>query len=145
MVLIGGESGSGKSRLVREFAVDAASAGVLVLYGACDEVVHTPYGPFVQALDRLTRTIEPDELRSALGAGGGELTRLLPHLSERTGELSPPVEADPDTERHRLHTAVTELLTAVGRKASSAPDHRGRTLGRRSDIAAPAAPRATRR
>ena len=116
VVLIGGESGSGKSRLVREFAVDAASAGVLVLYGACDEVVHTPYGPFVQALDRLTRTIEPDELRSALGAGGGELTRLLPHLSERTGELSPPVEADPDTERHRLHTAVTELLTAVGRK-----------------------------
>ena len=116
VVLIGGESGSGKSRLVREFAVDAASAGVLVLYGACDEVVHTPYGPFVQALDRLTRAIEPDELRSALGAGGGELTRLLPHLTERTGELSPPVEADPDTERHRLHTAVTELLTAVAEK-----------------------------
>ena len=89
---------------------------MLVLYGACDEVVHTPYGPFVQALDRLTRAIEPDELRSALGAGGGELTRLLPHLAERTGELSPPVEADPDTERHRLHTAVTELLTAVAEK-----------------------------
>ena len=116
VVLIGGESGSGKSRLVREFAVEAASAGALVLYGACDEVVHTPYGPFVQALDRLTRAIEPDELRSALGAGGGELTRLLPHLTERTGELSPPVEADPDTERHRLHTAVTELLTAVAEK-----------------------------
>ncbi len=116
VVLIGGESGSGKSRLVREFAVDAAGAGVLVLYGACDEVVHTPYGPFVQALDRLTRAIEPDELRSALGVGGGELTRLLPHLTERTGELSPLVEADPDTERHRLHTAVTELLTAVADK-----------------------------
>jgi DNA-binding CsgD family transcriptional regulator/tetratricopeptide (TPR) repeat protein len=113
VVLIGGEPGSGKSRLVREFAVDAASAGVLVLYGSCDEVVRTPYGPFVRALDRLTRAIEPDELRSALGAGGGELTRLLPHLADRTGELSPPVEADPDTERHRLHTAVTALLTAV--------------------------------
>ena len=83
VVLIGGESGSGKSRLVREFAAEAASAGALVLYGACDEVVHTPYGPFVQALDRLTRAIEPDELRAALGAGGGELTRLLPHLAAR--------------------------------------------------------------
>jgi DNA-binding CsgD family transcriptional regulator/tetratricopeptide (TPR) repeat protein len=113
VVLIGGEPGSGKSRLVREFAVDAASAGVLVLYGACDEAVRTPYGPFVQALDRLTRAIEPDELRSALGVGGGELTRLLPQLVERTGELSPPVEADPDTERHRLHTAVAQLLMAV--------------------------------
>jgi DNA-binding CsgD family transcriptional regulator/tetratricopeptide (TPR) repeat protein len=114
VVLVGGESGSGKSRLVREFAAEAASAGALVLYGACDEVVHTPYGPFVQALDRLMRAIEPAELRAALGAGGGELTRLLPHLPARTGELSPPVEADPDTERHRLHTAVAELLAAVG-------------------------------
>ena len=115
VVLVGGESGSGKSRLVREFAAEAASAGALVLFGACDEVVHTPYGPFVQALDRLTRAIEPDELRAALGGGGGELTRLLPQLTALTGELSPPVEADPDTERHRLHTAVTELLTAVGK------------------------------
>ena len=55
-------------------------------------------------------------MRAALGAGGGELTRLLPHLAARTGELSPPVEADPDTERHRLHTAVTELLAGVGEK-----------------------------
>jgi DNA-binding CsgD family transcriptional regulator len=114
VVLVGGESGSGKSRLVREFAAEAASAGALVLSGACDEVVHTPYGPFVQALDRLTRAIEPDELRVALGAGGGELTRLLPHLAARTGELPRPVEADPDTERHRLHTVVTEVLTGVG-------------------------------
>jgi DNA-binding CsgD family transcriptional regulator/tetratricopeptide (TPR) repeat protein len=113
VVLLGGEAGSGKSRLVREFAREAAGAGALVLYGACDAVVRTPYGPFVEALDHLARVIDPAELRVALGTGGGELTRLLPDLPARVGDLPPPVMADPDTERHRLHTAVTNLLAGV--------------------------------
>ena len=115
MVLVGGAPGSGKSRLAREFAVEASAEGALVLYGACDAVVQTPYGPFVEALDRLARVIEPDELRRALGPGGGELGRLLPDLPARVGALPAPVRADPDTERHRLHTAVTDLLTGISR------------------------------
>ena len=116
VVLLGGEPGSGKSRLVREFAAEAAGDGALVLYGACDAVVRTPYGPFVEALDQLARVTDPAELRAALGTAGGELTRLLPDLPARVGELPPPVEADPDTERHRLHTAVTDLLAGVSRR-----------------------------
>src|SRR3954468_2183410 len=115
VALLGGEPGSGKSRLVREFAAATAAGGVLVLYGACDAVVRTPYGPFVEALDHLARVTEPAELRAALGTTGGELTRLLPDLPARVGGLAPPVEADPDTERHRLHTGVTDLLTGISR------------------------------
>ena len=115
VVLVGGEPGSGKSRLVREFATTAADDGALVLYGACDAVVRTPYGPFVEALDHLARVLDPDELSAALGTTGGELTRLLPELAVRVPDLPPPVKADPDTERHRLHTAVNDLLTSVGR------------------------------
>ena len=113
VVLLGGEAGAGKSRLVREFAREAVGDGALVLYGACDAVVRTPYGPFVEALDHLARVIDPAELRAALGTSGGELTRLLPDLPARVGDLPPRVEADPDTERHRLHTAVTDLLAGV--------------------------------
>src|SRR5919106_417012 len=115
VVLLGGEPGSGKSRLVREFAGRAARDGALVLYGACDAVVRTPYGPFVEALDHLARTTDPFELREALGTGGGELIRLLPDIAVRVGDLPAPARADPDTERHRLHTAVTDLLTGVAR------------------------------
>lgn len=60
--------------------------------------------------------MEPRELRADLGASGGELTRLLPDLGRRLGGLPAPVAADPDTERHRLHTAVTELLARVSRR-----------------------------
>jgi DNA-binding CsgD family transcriptional regulator/tetratricopeptide (TPR) repeat protein len=113
VVLLSGEPGSGKSRLVREFAAEAAGAGALVLYGACDAVVRTPYGPFVEALEHVTRVVDPAELRAALGTSGGELTRLLPDLAGRVGDLPAPVDADADTERHRLHTAVTDLLVGL--------------------------------
>src|SRR5258708_2746914 len=59
IVLLGGEPGSGKSRLVREFAAEAAGDGTLVLYGACDPVVQAPYGPFGEALERLSDAIDP--------------------------------------------------------------------------------------
>jgi DNA-binding CsgD family transcriptional regulator/tetratricopeptide (TPR) repeat protein len=116
VVLLGGEPGAGKSRLVREFAAEAAQAGALVLYGACDAVVHAPYGPFAQALERLAAVLDEGELRDALGASAGELIRLLPNLAEALGDPPPPPRADPDTERHRLHTVVTELLERVGQR-----------------------------
>src|SRR3954454_14749855 len=115
--LVGGEAGSGKSRLVREFAREAAGGGALVLYGACDAVVQRPYRPFVEALEQLVRGTDSATLRADLGAAGGELIRLLPDLPHHVGELPPPVAADPDTERHRLHVAVADLLAAVGRRA----------------------------
>jgi DNA-binding CsgD family transcriptional regulator len=115
LALVGGEAGSGKSRLVREFAREAAG-GSLVLYGACDSVVRRPYGPFVEALEQLVRRSDDETLRDAVGTGsvGGELSRLLPDLAQRVAGLSPPAAADPDTERHRLHSAVADLLVAAG-------------------------------
>src|SRR5829696_5096235 len=112
-VLLSGEAGSGKSRLVRELAHNAATDGVLVLYGACDAVVRTPYGPFVTALEQLARARDPDLLRAELATGGGEITRLLPDLPQLVGDLPDPASGDPDTQRQRLHAAVAELLANV--------------------------------
>jgi predicted ATPase/DNA-binding CsgD family transcriptional regulator len=115
--LVSGEAGSGKSRLVRELAQDVAADGVTVLYGGCDVVAGSPYGPFSEALSHLVRQTEPETLRDQLGTGAGELTRLLPELPARVGDVTRPAAADADTERHRLHTAVTELLTRVSAAA----------------------------
>jgi DNA-binding CsgD family transcriptional regulator/tetratricopeptide (TPR) repeat protein len=116
VALVGGEAGSGKSRLVREFAHRAAAEGVLVLYGACDSVVRIPYQPISEALDHLVRISDRDVLRVDLGAAGGELVRLIPDLATRLGPLPDPVSADQDTERHRLHQGVAELLVNTSRR-----------------------------
>jgi len=116
LALVGGEAGSGKSRLVGELAHEVASEGVLVLYGACDAVVQTAYRPFAEALDQLARSTDPEVLRADLGSAGGELTRLVPDLPARVAGLEAPIVADPDTERHRLHTAVTDVLAGAGRR-----------------------------
>lgn len=116
IALVGGEAGSGKSRLTRELAREADADGVLVLYGACDTVAGAPYRAVVESLERLALVVDRDELRADLGAGSGELARLLPDLPALVGELPEPVAADADTQRHRLHTAVTDLLTAAGRR-----------------------------
>ena len=70
-MLLGGEPGSGKSRLVREFAHEVARDGALVLYGAGDAVARTPYGPFTQAFEHLVQVVDSVELRSAVGNGAG--------------------------------------------------------------------------
>ena len=88
--------------------------------------------------------VDAAELRAALGAGGGELTRLLPDLPALVGGLPAPVAADPDTERHRLHIAVADLLAAVEPRAADPARARGRPLGRRADAAAAAPPRPRR-
>ena len=113
VALLAGEAGSGKSRLVREHAREAHRSGAIVLYGACDMALGAPYQPFVEALAHLVREADPAWLRGALGGTGNELARLLPELTERVGGLPPPLPADPDTERHRLHVAVTNLLGAA--------------------------------
>jgi len=115
VVLLGGEAGSGKSRLVREFSAEAAREGAHVLYGACDAVVQAPYGPFAEAFERLPDAVEPSELAGALGAGGAELSRLIPDLPVESAGVPASVVGDPDTERHRLHTAVAGLLEIFGR------------------------------
>jgi len=85
-VLIGGEAGMGKTRLIGEFTAAARGAGVRVLTGACLELGADglPYSPFTAMLRDLVREAAPDEV-AALLAGGGrtvrELARLLPELS----------------------------------------------------------------
>ncbi len=116
VVLLGGEPGSGKSRLVRELASEAARDGVLVLVRRLRRGrAHARTARSSRRSTSSSGRAEPDELRAELGATGGELTRLLPDLPARIGDLAPPVSADPDTERHRLHTAVADLLTGISR------------------------------
>jgi predicted ATPase len=90
VVLLGGEAGVGKSRLVRELSSAAGVLGVRVLSGGCVELggEGMALAPLVDMLRSLARSAPADELDRLLGPARRELARLLP-------ELDPTVTAAP--------------------------------------------------
>ena len=88
-VLLAGEAGVGKSRLVQELAVLAEAADARVLVGGCVELggQGIPFGPVVEILRGLRDELGGEELRVLLGPGRAEIARLLPELGD--GEDQP--------------------------------------------------------
>ncbi|MFD4662296.1 helix-turn-helix transcriptional regulator [Streptomyces halstedii] len=82
-LLVGGEAGVGKTRLVEEFLAVASRREAVVAVGGCVEIGADglPYAPFATALRALRRAL-PEELAQALAGQEGELARLLPELGE---------------------------------------------------------------
>jgi DNA-binding CsgD family transcriptional regulator/tetratricopeptide (TPR) repeat protein len=77
-VLVGGEAGVGKTRLVEEFCLTATGDGARVLTGQCLELGEEglPFAPFAAALRRLVRTDGP----AVLDGREQDFARLLPEL-----------------------------------------------------------------
>ncbi len=117
VALIAGEPGSGKSRLVRELARELTQEAAEVLYGSCDPAIRRPYQPFVEILGDLIRLTPTADLTELLPATMVELVRLLPDLAPSAGAAAVAPSADPDSDRHRLHVAIADLLAAAARRA----------------------------
>jgi DNA-binding SARP family transcriptional activator len=109
-LLVAGEPGIGKSRLLAQAAQEIHAAGGLVLFGRCDEETLVPYQPLVEALHHYASHTPVAVLRELLGPDAAELTRLLPDLR---GMLGPADIAVSGGERYRLFEAVNELISGV--------------------------------
>lgn len=88
-VLIGGDPGVGKSRLLGEFGAHARQAGAHVLSGACEEHFGDPmpYGPLLEALETFGR--EYGEVR-AMELGGLAYERLTAFFELGNDSMSAP-------------------------------------------------------
>nr|WP_017591036.1 LuxR family transcriptional regulator [Nocardiopsis potens] len=102
-IIVGGEAGMGKSRLLTEFARHVPEGRLIA--GGCLElgVDGLPFAPFVTVLRQLIRMHGP-ELTTAAG-GGSELPRLLPELGA--------VPDDRRDARGLLFQQILLLLTAA--------------------------------
>jgi DNA-binding NarL/FixJ family response regulator len=112
-LLVAGESGVGKSRLVAEFAERARAAGARVLTGDCVELGEgeLPYAPIVGALRELQRELGTDAVIELAGQGRAELARLLPEAGE------PAAARDAEFAQSRLFELLLSLLGRVGEQA----------------------------
>jgi hypothetical protein len=104
VLLVAGEPGVGKTRLALRFARAALDDGAAVLLGGCSEDPLAPYEPFAEVL----RQIGVEPARALAGGAAGEVGRVL---GDARG-----VPADDAGARHRLFTAVDDVLGAVAER-----------------------------
>ena len=122
LVLVEGEGGIGKTRLVRALAAGAATRGVRVMAGACLALGTTiPYLPFAEMLRDLVRDLSDQERSALLGPGGEILAPLLhPEASPRTRQGSSQSSGDGSGEMARL-AMFESLLRMTERLATRQP------------------------
>jgi DNA-binding CsgD family transcriptional regulator len=119
IVMVAGEAGVGKTRLVTDLTGRAAELGAVALSGGCLDVGDgvLAYAPLVEALRPLVGLLDSAELERVLGGARGELARVVP-------ELGPPAGPAPTRpgEAPLAPTRLFELLLGVlHRLAESRP------------------------
>jgi DNA-binding CsgD family transcriptional regulator/tetratricopeptide (TPR) repeat protein len=115
LVLIGGEAGVGKSRLVAEAATRLRDGGWLVLEGGSVALGDDglPFGPIVEALRTLVRDVDVDRIAAAAGPSLPELSRLVPELTGAVDERPMPT-GQADWIQVRIFEGVLRLLGRLG-------------------------------
>jgi DNA-binding CsgD family transcriptional regulator len=119
VLVVGGEAGVGKTRLVESVAADARTLGFRIAAGAClrMDAGAMPYAAIVGALRQLARDGDPGTIAASLGAYRHEVARLLPEVVRLAGATaSPAAPGGPGTEapdplaRLRLFEAIAGWL-----------------------------------
>ncbi len=116
VVLIAGEAGIGKTRLVEEAAKIARASGWTVLTGhAYDTDGLPPYMPFIEPLQDHIHLTSGD-LLTGLGPFAADLALLLPELRPGLHDLAGS-SAGASHDQYRLFESTAEFLSTIARSA----------------------------
>ncbi|HCA85523.1 MAG TPA: hypothetical protein DEQ61_08520, partial [Streptomyces sp.] len=112
-LLVGGEAGVGKTRLLEEFLTVARQEGAVTAVGGCLELGADglPFAPFATALRSLHRQLG-SALEEAAAGREADLARLLPDIHAPAGGYVPPGgrESHDQEGRARLFEVTARLL-----------------------------------
>lgn len=110
-VLLTGEAGIGKSRLVREVKAEGVRCSFRTVEAHCFEPDRSlPYAPLLDLHRSLLAGGDMGQIMQELGPNAQALTPLLPELARLLPELPPTVRLDPEQERRRLVHAIAQLF-----------------------------------
>ena len=115
-LLVSGEPGIGKTRLVQELVTQVRVAGATALVAACYPEAGGPYAPFAQIL-RLAyqdgAAVDLDLPAFVLA----DLRLVAPALRLHFPDVPPNPSLDPETEQQRLFESVIAFFTALSERA----------------------------
>jgi len=114
VILLCGEAGIGKSRLIAELKTEAFAQGFQSLQGSCFPTDHScPYAPLLDMLHSVFLHTNTAQLGSSLEPFARELKPLLPEVSQLFPEgatLPPLLSLDPEQEKRRLFAALAHFF-----------------------------------
>ncbi len=114
--LLTGEAGIGKTRIATEIAAEAASRGMLAVWGRCCEGAGAPpYWPMTQVVRALTTGFDQERLAAMLGGAAPEIARLA---GDSVAAVASSAEGKDDAQqlRFRLFDAFATLLASFARE-----------------------------
>jgi DNA-binding CsgD family transcriptional regulator/tetratricopeptide (TPR) repeat protein len=113
-VIVGGEAGVGKTRLLAELRAGAESAGLRFLGGACVDLGDgaPPYDPLVGALRPWLKGLPPGDFYRIVGPARSAVLQLIPDL-EPGGEGEAPAEAPTSASQSSLYLHVLGLIERI--------------------------------
>ncbi len=129
LMLISGEAGMGKTRLLKTFETYVTNAGGYFLKGRCAQLNQKiPYSAIIQAFSGMIRHIltkSPDEVEAwrrdlvrALGANARIIVNVIPELEYIIGKQDEPAVLSPADARKRFNITFEKFL-----RVFAAEDH----------------------
>src|SRR5256885_13847905 len=117
VVLLSGEAGIGKSRLVAEAKTYASAQGFLLLQGQCFPTDRScPYAPLLDLLRSHFATSSPEQVATEMGSLASALSPLLLDLLPLPSDLPSLPPLDSEHEKRRLFAALAHLFLRQGTK-----------------------------
>ncbi|HLO14562.1 MAG TPA: AAA family ATPase, partial [Anaerolineales bacterium] len=109
-ILLTGEAGIGKSRLIEELRREATSQKFTILQGYCfEQAASLPYAPWIDALRASIASLNITEIEEFLGPLAPEFMKLLPELALLLPQLQPTLPLEPVAEKYRLFESFTRF------------------------------------
>jgi serine/threonine protein kinase/serine phosphatase RsbU (regulator of sigma subunit) len=120
ILIVEGEGGSGKSRLLREAFTSASGANFVTLSAKAKQGEDTPFGPLREALDDFLERAQRNQnssllegVRQAAGDLGGIVGRLAPQLQKLLANAPEIPQLEGSAEQDRFYQKTAEFLLAL--------------------------------
>ena len=115
-----GESGIGKTRLVKELRAHARLLGMRVLNGRCTTLFptnSTPYTVWKEVIKDYLQNCTPEQLQRAVGYYPGEICKIVPEIRQKLIMYADSPALDPEKERERLFEALSQFVANISKES----------------------------